>query len=134
MAWGPRTLRMGWATWLWGTTSCAVTVRTNRGQAHITWWWGGSTISPALGGWSSARLTRLVNSGARSARGAVTTASGSFATVCGGAGNIASGERSAVSGGESNVASGFASSVSGGTNRRAPGTENWAAGPLFADN
>ena len=38
------------------------------------------------------------------------------------------------SGGESNTASGFVSSVSGGSYRRAPGTENWAAGPLFSAN
>jgi hypothetical protein len=37
-----------------------------------------------------------------------------------------------VSGGFANRASGSQSSVSGGLNRTAPGTDNWAAGPLFA--
>jgi hypothetical protein len=78
------------------------------------------------------------------------TASGSFASsVCGGRINVASGEDAAVSGGFQNTASGFGSSVSGGehntaqgdfssvsggSNRSAPGTDNWIAGSLFADN
>jgi len=55
-------------------------------------------------------------------------------SVSGGFNNTASGQYASVSGGENNTASGDFSSVSGGTNRNAPGTENWAAGPLFADH
>jgi len=62
------------------------------------------------------------------------TASGFQASVSGGFGNTASGTFASVSGGEHNTASGRFSSVSGGTNRTAPGEEDWAAGPLFADN
>jgi hypothetical protein len=69
------------------------------------------------------------------------TATGIGSTVSGGQGNTAGGAtigffvgHTTVSGGENNIASGDFSSVSGGSNRSAPGTENWAAGPLFADN
>jgi hypothetical protein len=61
-------------------------------------------------------------------------ASGLFSSVSGGDGNIASSFGSSVSGGNGNIASGNFSSVSGGANRSAPGTDDWAAGPLFADN
>ena len=60
--------------------------------------------------------------------------SGVFASVSGGRRNIASGDFASVSGGFRNTASGDGSSVSGGSNRSTPGTDNWAAGPLFADN
>jgi len=67
------------------------------------------------------------------------TASGEFpssgaASVSGGFGNTANGHASSVSGGQNNTASGEFSSVSCGSNRSAPGTDDWAAGPLFATN
>ncbi len=64
--------------------------------------------------------------------GPFNTASGHWSSVSGGQQNTARGERSSISGGEGNEASGFVSSVSGGLQRTAPGTNNWAAGPLFA--
>jgi hypothetical protein len=60
--------------------------------------------------------------------------SGTFASVSGGARNTASGSHSSVSRGENNTASSDFSSVGGGSNRTAPGTDDWAAGPLFAGN
>jgi hypothetical protein len=56
----------------------------------------------------------------------------SFGGLVVGGHSMISGQFASVSGGELNTASGFASSVSGGLNRTAPGTDNWAAGPLFA--
>ncbi len=66
--------------------------------------------------------------------GAQNTASGQNASVSGGDSNIAGGFFSSVSGGFANVASGQDASVSGGANRTASGTNNWAAGPFFANN
>jgi hypothetical protein len=61
-------------------------------------------------------------------------AAGAKSSVSGGSFNRATGDDSSVSGGHNNTASGNFSSVSGGANRIAPGTEDWTAGPLFADN
>ena len=58
--------------------------------------------------------------------------SGEFSSVSGGTSNTASGELASVSGGSFNTASGDFATVSGGFQRTAPGTNNWAAGPLFA--
>ena len=66
--------------------------------------------------------------------GELNIASSLLSTVSGGSQNTATNTYASVSGGEHNIASGAAASVSGGSNRSAPGTENWAAGPLFADH
>ena len=82
-----------------------------------------TTISPP----TSVRLWVL--SGGEGGR-----ASGGISSVSGGESNTASGFFAVVSGGVENTTSGDYASVSGGRNRSAPGQDDWAAGPLFADN
>jgi hypothetical protein len=93
-----------------------------------------NTASGFIATISGGAFNTASENGATISGGAFNTASGNRASVSGGEFNTASGAWSSVSGGEKNVASGDFSSVSGGTNRNAPGTEDWAAGPLFADN
>jgi hypothetical protein len=86
-----------------------------------------ASVSGGTANFASGRFSSVSGGGENSA-------SDTAASVSGGEGGRASGFSASVSGGERNTASGLFSSVSGGTNRTAPGAEDWAAGPLFADN
>ena len=95
----------------------------------------GNTASGIAASVSGGGNNTASTTGASVSGGEFNTASGGArSSVCGGAFNRASGFSSSVCGGENNIASGEFSSVSGGLQRTAPGENNWAAGPLFADN
>jgi hypothetical protein len=94
----------------------------------------GASVSGGQANTASGDFSSVTGGGGEGNGGGRNTASGLGASVTGGFNNTASGFLSSISGGQANTASGFASSVSGGLNRSAPATDNWAAGPLSANN
>ena len=94
----------------------------------------GNTASGNQASVSGGHANTATSSSASVSGGNGNTASGRWASVTGGDRNTASGAWAVVSGGEQNTASGFYAVVSGGSTRTAPGTDDWVAGPLFADN